>query len=156
MALICPSNLFYFDFEREINKQTSFTILAEIRLLSCVKLSALEFTNFTFVIINPYIWHNLPLSLSSDKWIMTPKDAQWQQYPVPAQNHLLECVRLSPRHQVLGWHDKSGARLEWVQMDAIWASPAGNPASFQQQTCLGQKCTHLPQPACKVTDLRYS
>ena len=63
VPLNCHSNLCYFDFEREINKQTSFTILAEIWMLSSVKLSALEFTNLTFVIINRYIWHPLPRSV---------------------------------------------------------------------------------------------
>ena len=86
---------------------------------------------------------------------MTPRDAQCQ-YPVPAQDHLLKWVRLSPRQQVLGWQDKSGARLEWVQMDVIWASPEGNRPSVQQQTSLDQKCTHLPQTECEVTDQKYS
>ena len=36
---------------------------------------------------------------------------------------------------------------------ATWA---GNPASVQQQTCLGQRYTHLPQPAYELTDLKYS
>merc|ERR1712038_1112731 len=51
---------------------------------------------------------------------------------------------------------QSGAPWEWVRTDATWASPAGNQASVQQPTCLGQKCTQLPQPACEVTEVYYS